>query len=216
MEEEFAWTHPCGMEVRRLPKTAVKALYEGHEVASHTLTHPYMSSLSPEETLRQMKEDKARLEELFGREVAGFAVPFRHYSDLIAEYAKQCGFEYARTSEFTHSYTPCRDYYYWKTGFYHIEPGLADYAAGFLNSNEELALCQLVGHSYDLDAENLWGILELICAAVAPLQEVWKCTNLELVRYLKAMDAYMETGENRSGLTLWFEEDGLVKTVAPI
>ena len=76
MEEEFAWTHPCGMEVRRLPKTAVKALYEGHEVASHTLTHPYMSSLSPEETLRQMKEDKARLEELFGREVAGYATPF--------------------------------------------------------------------------------------------------------------------------------------------
>jgi hypothetical protein len=169
-----------------------------------------MSSLSPEETLRQMQEDRQRLEALFGREVRGFAVPFRHYSDLIAQCARQSGFEYARTSEFSHSYTPCRDYYYWQTGFYHIEPGLADYVAGFLNTHEELALCQLVGHSYDLDAEDLWGILELICAAVAPMEDVWKCTNLELVRYLKAVDACVATGHNCSGLILWYQEDGRV------
>ena len=215
-ETGFSWIHSRGREIRRLPVSVVRELYAGHEVASHTLTHPYMSSLSPEETLRQMKEDKARLEGIFGREVAGFAVPFRHYSDLIADYARQCGFEYSRTSEFTYHYTPCSDYYYWKTGFYHIEPGLADYVAGFLNTDEELALCQIVGHSYDLDTENLWGIVELVCAAVAGRSEIWSCTNLELVRYLKAMDAYMETGENRSKQTLWFEENGRIIEVTPI
>lgn len=218
MRERFSWTHDNGMEVTRLPLSAVKELYRGHEVASHTLTHPYMSSLSKDEILRQMAEDKATLESVWGREVAGFAVPFSYYSDLIADCARECGFEYARRSEFTENYTPCGDFYHWKTGFYHICPGLADYVAGFLNTQEELAVCQIVGHSYDLDAEQLWGTLELICAAVAAREDVWFCTNLELVRYLKAvrkciiLDSYAQNGSDE---IIWLECDGELHCLAP-
>ena len=70
-----------------------------------------------------------------------------------------------------------------------------------------------MGHSYDLDAEQLWGIMELICAAVAARNDVWSCTNLELVRYLKAMEAF--DGTNRSDQTLWFEADGEILSLAP-
>lgn len=213
MEEEFAWVHPNGMEVRRLSPAAVRNLYDGHEIASHTLTHPYMSELSEQEILEQMGADRENLERLFGREVRGFAVPFSYYSDLIAQCAENCGFEYARMSEFSGSYEPCRDWYYWKTGFYHIQPGLSDFAAGFLNTEEELALCQIVGHSYDLDAEQLWGTMELICAAVSAREDVWYCTNLELVRYLKAMDCF--DGANRSDRDLWFERDGAAVVLHP-
>jgi hypothetical protein len=160
-----------------------------------------------------MGQDKERLEALFGREVKGFAVPFDYYSPLIARCAERCGFEYARMSEFTRSFAPCTDWYYWKTGFYHIEPGLTDFAADFLNADQELAVCQIVGHSYDLDAEHLWGTLELICAAVAAREDVWACTNLELVRYLKAMAQF--DGTNKSAQTLWFESDGRVICLAP-
>ena len=213
MEEEFAWTHPSGMEVRRLSPAAARHLYDGHEIASHTLTHPYMSQLSEAEILEQMGKDRENLERLFGREVKGFAVPFSYYSDLIASCAEKCGFEYARMSEFSGNYDPCGDWYYWKTGFYHIQPGLGDYVAGFLNTDRELAVCQIVGHSYDLDAEGLWGIMELICAAVAARNDVWSCTNLELVRYLKAVEAF--DGTNRSNQTLWFEADGEILSLAP-
>ena len=67
MEEEFAWTHPNGMEVRRLSPRQARHLYDGHEVASHSLTHPYMDHLPPEELYRQLKTDKENLERLFGR-----------------------------------------------------------------------------------------------------------------------------------------------------
>ena len=206
MEEEFAWLHPCGMEVRRLGIDAVQGLYDGHEIASHTLTHPYMHDLPEFEILRQLGEDKARLEAIFGREVRGFAVPFDYYSDLIARSAEICGFEYARMSEFSLSYAPCGDWYRWKTGIYHIMPELTAFAEGFLKTDQELAVCQIVGHSYDLDAENLWETVENICAAVAAQEDVWPCTNLELVRYLKAMARF--DGTNRSGMDLWFEADG--------
>ena len=185
MQEEFTWIHPNGMPVTRLSEDRVRHLYDGHEIASHTLTHPYMEDLSEEELYRQLKEDKENLERLFGREVKGFAVPFRYYDNRIAECAKNCGFLYARMSEFSKTFVPCADAYHWKTCIYHIDPGLTDFVADFLNTEQELAVCQIVGHSYDLDAENLWGTLELICAAVARQEDIWLCTNAELVEFLR-------------------------------
>ena len=184
MQEEFSWTHPNGMQVKRLSPEQAKHLYDGHEVASHTLTHPYMHELSDEELYRQLKSDKDNLEELFGREVKGFARPFDYYDDRIADCAKACGLTYARKSEFTRNYTPCTDVYYWQTGIYHIDPDLPNFVASFLNTDDELAVCQIVGHSYDLDAENLWGTMELICAAMSGRDDIWFCTNAELVDFL--------------------------------
>lgn len=218
MKTRFAWTHPNGMEVKRLSVDTARWLYRGHEIASHTRTHPYMRNLSEAEVMDQLAGDKRELEEMLGVEVAGFAVPFHYYSPMIAECARNCGFEYARMSEFSHSYTPCRDYWFWKTGFYHIEPGLEVFVAGFLESDEELAVCQIVGHSYDLDAENLWDTMEDILDKVSREKDIWSCTNLELVRYLKAMEQAIVDGEsiyNGSGMELWFEVNGRTVCVPP-
>lgn len=218
MEREFSWVHPCGLEIKRLPGAAVRHLYDGHEIASHTLTHPYMHNLSEKEILHQLGADRWNLEQHFGREVKGFAVPFDYYSDLIAGCAERLGFEYARMSEFTGGYTPGHDYYHWKAGFYHILPGLTEYADGFLHTDEELALCQIVGHSYDLDTENLWETMEAILRKISGDPDVWPATNLELVRYLKAMDRAAVSEDhvcNHSDRDLWFEVDGTVRMLCP-
>ena len=218
MRSRFAWTHPNGMEVKRLDMDTALWLYRGHEIASHTRTHPYMHDLSEAEVLDQLGRDKRDLEEMLGVEVAGFAVPFDYYSPMIADCAKNSGFEYARMSEFSRSYTPCRDYWFWKTGFYHIEPGLEAFAEGFFETEEELALCQIVGHSYDLDAEGLWGVMGSILRRVSAAEDVWSCTNLELVRYLKAMDLAEISDNgicNPGNMELWFEIDGATVCVPP-
>ena len=186
MRQEFSWVHPNGMQVKRLSLQAARGLYDGHEIASHTCNHPYMQNLTDHDLWHELKDDKDDLEQIFGREVAGFAVPFDYYDDRIAECAKACGFVYARKSEFSNCFTPSRDFYHWKTGIYHIDPNLSNFVESFLRTEEELALCQLVGHSYDLDAEGLWETIERICADVAKCDEIWFCTNLELVEFLKA------------------------------
>ena len=53
----------------------IKDIYKGHEVASHTLTHPNLTTLSPEEVVRQVENDRSKLSELVGYEVQGFAYP---------------------------------------------------------------------------------------------------------------------------------------------
>ena len=185
MEQRFSWIHPNGMEVIRLSPEIASNLYAGHEIASHTLTHPYLNDLTEDQIYHQMYQDKQNLEGWFEREVKGFAVPFDYYDDSIAAYAQACGFEYARISDCSGTFEPCMDWYHWKTGIYHIDSNLTKYVADFLNTEVDLAVCQIVGHSYDLDALDLWGTIELICAAVSTRDDIWFCTNLELVRFLK-------------------------------
>lgn len=218
MRERYTWYHENGMAVTRLHPNQVAKLYMDHEVASHTLTHPYMQELSKEEILRQMDEDRVNLEWLLNRPVRGFAVPFDHYSDLIARCARRCGFEYARMSEVSLSYKPCTDWFHWKTGVYHIMPELLPFVEGFLHTDEELAVCQIVGHSYDLDALELWDTMESVCAKIAAQRDIWPTTNLELVRYLRAMEQSVITDseiQNHSRRELWFEVDGKVCALAP-
>ena len=113
MNNEFEWTHESGLVVKRLPSEKVVSLYDGHEIASHTLTHPFMHDKSEDEILFELKEDKKNLEKIFQREIKGFAVPFDYYSELIKDCTKTCGFEYARISEESLSFKPQSDYHRW-------------------------------------------------------------------------------------------------------
>lgn len=218
MEQEFEWVHPNGMTVKRLSRDAVRHLYDGHEIAAHTLTHPYLNDKAERELLWEIGEDKRRLEELFGREVSGFGVPFHFYDENIVDCVRKCGFEYGRNSELTHDYSPWQDPYAWSCGIFHLEPELDGFVEGFFRTDEELALCQIVGHSYDLDAENMWQKMENILARMAADDTVCSMTHLELVRYLRAMEqAVIEENviENPSKRSLWFCVDGQVLELAP-
>ncbi len=184
MRSEFAWVHESGMVVKRLPPSAALGLYDGHEIASHSLTHPYFEGKPREFILHEMGQDRDNLRRLFGQEVSGFAAPFDYWSPLMAEAAKDCGFAYARISEESHSYDPPEDPYYWRPGIFHLDGELDQFVDGFLETDTELAVCQIVGHSYDLDAENMWGQMENIFRRVSRAEDVAFMTNIEIVRYL--------------------------------
>ena len=214
MKEEFEWIHESGLSIKRLSPQKVVELYQGHEIASHTLTHPYIEGLGEEEITRQMTEDKRNLEQLFGREVTGFAVPFSYYSPLVAWCALKCGFEYARCSQERYTYIPPENYYWWAAGAYHINPEWREFANDFFSTDVELALCQIVGHSYDLDTENMWNEMEQLLKKVSIADDISPMTNIELVRYLKAIRSVNTNGKiinNTTDTDLWFSING--KTV---
>lgn len=211
MKQKFEWVHETGMVVKRLPESVVATLYDGHEIASHTYSHPYMDSLSRQDILAQMGADRFFLQQLTGREVKGFAVPFLYYSPLIAECARECGFTYARISEESHGYIPPQNAYWWRGGIFHWSEDLENYVQRFLYTDEELALCQIVGHSYDLDVLDMWDRMENILRMVASDENVQPMTNLEIAEYLQQMrlaeisDTYIH---NAGNCDLWFRVDG--------
>lgn len=207
MRSGFTWQHECGMTVRRIPEDQVAAVYEGHEIASHSYSHPYFDNASEAEILKELGSDKFFLERLFGREVAGYATPFYYYSDLMADCVRHCGFKYARISEESNDYSIPGDFYRWRGSKFHWDEDLMDFVRGFLETDQELALCQLVGHSYDLDVMDLWNTMEEICCRVSENKDVWAATHLEIVRYLRNMaKARISDGEilNESSGELWF------------
>ena len=187
MESEFEWTHESGRVIKRLSKDKAVPLYQGHEIACHTLTHPYMHDLSEQEILHELQEDKANLEKLFGREVKGFAVPFDYYSERIENCVRQCGFSYARISQESRSFAPQTDYFNWKATVFHTDPELEQLTLQFIDCDEELAIFQIVGHSYDLDVENMWDRIENVFRMIAAHKEILPMTTIEIVELLRSL-----------------------------
>lgn len=207
MENEFEWTHESGCVVKHLSTDQAMPLYQGHEIACHSLTHPYMNLFSEFEILHELQEDKANLEKLFGREIKGFAVPFDYYSERIESCVKKCGFSYARISEEKPSFSPQTDYYKWRPTVFHTDVRLEELTQQFLDTTEELALFQIAGHSYDLDIEHYWDRIEDIFKEIHLQKQILPMTTIDIIKYLQAMDKAEITEryiKNNSNISLWF------------
>lgn len=66
-----------GMTIPRVVPRAseIEALYRGHEVAAHTLTHAMLPNLSDEDVIREVENDRLALSEIVGYDVVGLAYP---------------------------------------------------------------------------------------------------------------------------------------------
>ena len=98
----------CDVPVRwdQVQATDVKYIYEGHEVAAHTLTHPSLPQQTDEEIIRQVENDRLALSELCGYEVVGFAYPGggQNYTDHVTQLIREnTGVRYARTIRPVHT-----------------------------------------------------------------------------------------------------------------
>ena len=72
---------------RTLSPDEVVCLADGDlvEVGSHTMTHPVLSRMSVATQQAEVRQSKARLEEILGREVSSFAYPYGAQSDYTQE-----------------------------------------------------------------------------------------------------------------------------------
>ena len=101
----------------------IRAIYQGHEIAAHTLTHPRLKELEDDaEIVRQVEEDRLALSELAGYEVVGMAYPMgtQHIDDRTIELVREkTGIQYARTTTSTHSFEPQTDLIRFDPTVYH-------------------------------------------------------------------------------------------------
>jgi hypothetical protein len=72
---------------------------DGHEVGSHTITHPDLAKLDDAALTRELQESKTLLEQIAGRPVTGIAYPFGSYDARVIETAKALGYESGRSVE---------------------------------------------------------------------------------------------------------------------
>lgn len=86
-------------DVFRLGKAEYKSVYEGFELASHTMTHPRPSKIDPEVFRKEAVDARHFIEDLKQREQRGFAWPFGDFNDACVKILHEEAFAYGRTTK---------------------------------------------------------------------------------------------------------------------
>lgn len=74
-------------------------LAAGHEIGSHTLTHPRLTKLPREKAREEITASKQKLEDLFGRPVAHFCYPYGDWNPAVGDLVAAAGYRTACTTE---------------------------------------------------------------------------------------------------------------------
>ena len=67
----------------------------GHEVGSHTLTHPRLAGAGAATLLAEVADSRRVLEDVLQAEVPGFCYPYGSYDDAAAEAVRAAGYDHA-------------------------------------------------------------------------------------------------------------------------
>ena len=157
--KDFVWYYE-DKPIRRLNLEESKEIYKGHEVASHSLTHPYFSSLDEKRQIREVEEDILNLEKIFSRKIEGFAFPFIDQTEANIQVVKNnIDLKYIRCSIFTEKILPKDRYHVGINALYDdkdIYEKLERYKSNILPNS----LFVIAGHSYELEVKNDWEKIE--------------------------------------------------------
>ena len=156
--EDFVWEFE-GKPVARQRLTDTVEQYRGHEIASHTLHHPLLTSLDDESLRREVGEDCENLRRIFGVKELGFGVPFTACGErevaIIGPMVR-----YIRLSEFREDFALPEDPYHIPIHGLYNQPDIYNRIYDFSRSQLPVSLFVMAGHSYEFEMLNQWGYME--------------------------------------------------------
>ncbi|MBQ6819243.1 MAG: polysaccharide deacetylase family protein [Clostridia bacterium] len=165
----------------------VPQVYEGHEVAVHTLTHPNLTQLPPGEVIRQVEQDRLNLSELVGYEVVGMAYPCggvnndERTADIIKEHT---GVKYSRTITSNGCFDKQENLYRFNPSAYHLDfDRLMELGRQFIELDAQTPqIFYIWGHSYEMDYHpTYWQRLEEFFQLISNKPDIFYGTNREVL-----------------------------------
>ena len=166
----------------------MKYVYEGHEVAAHTLTHPNLTKLTESEIIHQVEQDRLNLSELASYEVVGMAYPCggTNNDDRVAEIIKNdTNIKYCRTITNTDSFNLQDNLYRFNPNVYHILEfdRLMKMGRDFIElATDTPQIFYIWGHAYEMDyAPDYWIKLEEFFELISKRDDIFYGTNAEVL-----------------------------------
>ena len=157
--EDFVWHYGDKFPIHRQRLAETTAQYRGHEIASHSLHHPWLNTLTPPQLSREVGEDCAALKTLFGLETIGFGVPFTACGEreirIIRKFVR-----YIRLSELSADFSLPADPYHIPIHGLYNDPDIREKLARFAASKLPVSLFVMAGHSYELEVLGHWDHME--------------------------------------------------------
>ena len=75
-------------------------LAAGHDIGSHSLTHPFLTRLPPDQAREEIFASKKKLEDLFGRSIEHFCYPYGDWNSVVRDWVMEAGYRTASTTDF--------------------------------------------------------------------------------------------------------------------
>ena len=167
----------------------VAALYAGHEISSHSLTHPFLERVSTAEVLHEILEDRRILESLCSYPVRGMSYPMGTDNTEVLKVLPTLGIRYARTTKTTEKFIVPDDFLQWHPTCHHDNEKLFELLEKFKANKYPLPLFYVWGHSYEFDRKDNWARIERFCAEAGGMEDTWYATNIEIYDYVMALRA---------------------------
>ena len=204
----------------RIDAEEVKDLYVGHEVASHTYTHPSLTETEEGAAREEVLKDRARLEELTGYPVKGFAYPYGTFNGEVEALLMDCGIVYGRTVCSTENFGLPEKFIEWHPTCHHDNPKMMELAERFCQEDDGAGkLFYVWGHSYEFHRYENWAHIEGFMRYMQEHKEdIWMATNMEIMDYITAYKGLVwsedeKTVNNPGKADVWFEADAKVYCV---
>lgn len=191
-------------------------LYQGHEIACHTVNHPDLTQLPEAAVRREIADDRHRLEDLSGQPVQGLAYPFGTYDDRILAMLPELGIEYARLGTATQRFDLPDNLLLWQTTGHHNQ-ALALAQRFLALDTVEPALLYIWGHSFELDGflssdlSKNWDYIERVCQLLGGRADLYYGTALDLAGYFQALRRLQWSAtelRNPTALPVWIHWQG--------
>ena len=81
-----------GEWVDKYPEAVKKIAEAGHEIGTHSNTHPHVNKLSAEKNLEEIKLSVNKIEKITNKKVELYIPPYGEYNDIVIKTAKNNGY----------------------------------------------------------------------------------------------------------------------------
>ena len=180
-----------------ISKKEIKKLYKGHEVAVHTVHHPFLEKMPESVIATEVLDDRRNLEKYVDYPVRGMAYPFGTYDERVINVLKVVGIKYSRTTEAHHNFVLPTNWLKMPSTCHHADGRLFELAEKFVNSSPKKEsyftthgwLFYVWGHTYEFRTKEDWDRIEEFFKLVSNRDDVWYATNIEIYDYIEAYRA---------------------------
>ena len=171
-----------GITMNRMNIAGLKELYQGHEIAVHSLTHPNLTEFNIETIHNEIAQDKINLQTIFDCNIVGMAYPYGVYNDDVLQILRENGIKYARTVQDSGSFELQTNLLEFKGNCHHNNKNLMKLADDFIHLEAtEPSIFYVWGHSYEFDVDNSWDMIEEFCAKISNRDDIFYGTNAEVL-----------------------------------
>lgn len=109
--------------IEKFPEAVKKISEAGHEIASHSDTHPHVNNLSYEKNIEEIEKSNDKIEKVTGKRTKIYRAPYGEYNDTVIKAAQDKGYYTIQWSLDTLDYTGLTGEEMWKRLDEKIKPG---------------------------------------------------------------------------------------------